>query len=215
VWVLIGALGALTVGVPAPAGAQAFEGGVKIGLAISGLPNAGEVLDQVASSQSRESTSTLGLIGGGYVLFPITDRIGFQPEALFVMKGVNLDEVNGGTVSARMNYLDIPLLLRVRAPINSEVTGYFLAGPNFGILLSTSGQLETPGVTTNLNIGPAIKTLDFGLTFGGGVEFRRFLIEGRFSAGLTDVAAASFPHPDALRNRAFSILAGMKLPPRH
>jgi len=56
-----------------------------------------------------------------------------------------------------------------------------------------------------------LKTLDLGFAFGGGIERRRYLVEARLTVGATDIAAASFPHPDALRNRTFSVMAGFKL----
>jgi hypothetical protein len=213
VWV---AIGALCASVPA-ASAQTFEAGVKVGLAVTGLPHAGEVVDQVVGAASGESSSKVGITGGGYVRFPLTDKLGFQPEALFVMRGVELNETSaaGGTVSVRFNYLDIPLLLRYRATESNstdpKIVGYLLAGPNFGIRMSSSAKLDAPGNTKDLDIDPALKSLDLGLTFGGGVECGRYLVEGRFTAGLTDVASTTYVHADSLRNRTFSVLVGMKL----
>jgi hypothetical protein len=209
-------LGALSVGLPAVVGAQTFEAGVKVGVAITGVPHAGEVFDQVAGLPSNESSSRLGLTGGGYVRFPITDRFGFQPEALFVMKGVELYQAaTGGTLSARVNYLDIPLLMRFRvsstASTDPTMVGYVLAGPSFGIKVSDSAKLDAPGNTKDLNVDSALKSLDLGLAFGGGVEFKNYLVEGRFTAGLTDVASTTYTHPDSLRNRTFSVLFGIKI----
>lgn len=213
VWLAIGVLCAT---VPA-AHAQTFEAGVKVGLAITGLPHAGEVVDQIVGAPSGESSSKVGLTGGGYVTFPITSRIGFQPEALFVMRGVDLHEAaaNGGTVNVRFNYLDVPLLLKYRATDSAstdpKISGYVFGGPNFGIGMSSSAKLDAPGITKDLDVEPAFKTLDVGLTFGGGVECGRYLLEGRFTAGLTDVASTTYVHADSIRNQTFSILVGMKL----
>ena len=208
--------GALCVGLPMVASAQTFEAGVKVGIAVTGLPHAGEVLDQVAGSPSNESSSRMGLTGGGYVRFPITARLGFQPEALFVMRGVELYQAaNGATISARLNYLDVPLLGRYRVTSSNTtdptIIGYVLAGPSFGIKMSSSAKLDGPGNTKDLDIDNALKSLDLGLVFGGGIECKRYLIEGRFTAGLTDVASTTFSHPDSLRNRTVSVLVGMKL----
>jgi hypothetical protein len=213
VWV---AIGVLCASVPA-ARAQTFEAGVKVGLAVTGLPHAGEVVDQIVGAPSGESSSKVGITGGGYVRFPLTDRIGFQPEALFVMRGVELNETAaaGGTVSVRFNYLDIPLLVRYRATDSAstdpKLVGYFVAGPTFGIRMSSSAKIDAPGNTKDLDIDPGLKSLDLGLAFGGGVECGRYLLEGRFTAGLTDVASTTYVHADSLRNRTFSVLVGMKL----
>lgn len=211
-WVWIGALGTLWVGAPAAAYAQTFESGVKVGIAVTGLPHAGEVFDQVAGVTSRETSSKIGLTGGGYVRFTLWGRFGFQPEALFVMKGVKLEETGGGTLSARFNYLDVPLLVHFHRPINSETSGYLLAGPSFGIRLGSSATLDASGKTTDVDINPT--RLDLGLAFGGGIEWGRYLLEMRFTGVGTDIADSKFTHADSLRNRTFSVLAGMKLPSR-
>jgi hypothetical protein len=199
------------MGIAGSAGAQTFNGGVKAGIAVTGVPLAGEVFDQVARQTSRDSSSKVGLTGGGYVTFPLVNRFSFQPEALFVMKGVKLSETAGGTFSARLYYLDVPLLIRFRPTTSSERPAYLFAGPNFGIKLGSSAKLETTAQTADVDINTALKTLDLGFAFGGGIERQRYLVEARFTVGATDIGAASFPHPDALRNRTFSVMAGLKL----
>lgn len=194
------------------ASAQTFETGVKLGIVFTALPNAGEVVDKVIGQSSRETTSRAGLIGGGWARFPITDQVAFEPELLFVMKGAKLDEAAGGTVGVRVNYFEIPLLARYRWPINSDTAAYAIAGPSFGIRASSSVSFDGTIGPANEDIGSALKSLDLGLAFGGGVEWGRFLGELRYTAGLTDMANASFAHPDSLRNRALSLMIGMKLP---
>ena len=193
------------------AGAQTFDRGVKAGIAVTSVPLAGEVFDQVAGQTSRDSSSKVGVTGGAYIGFPLASRLSFQPEVLFVMKGVKLSETSGGTFSARMHYLDVPLLVRFRAPVNSQTPVYLFGGPNFGIKLGSSATLEATGNKVDENINPALKTLDLGFAVGGGIERGRYMLEGRFTGGITDIAAASFPHPDALRNRTFSVMVGLKL----
>jgi hypothetical protein len=199
------------MGIAESAGAQNFNGGVKAGIAVTGVPLAGEVFDQVVGQTSRDSSSKVGLTGGGYITFPLVNRFSFQPEALFVMKGVKLSETAGGTFSARLHYLDVPLLVRFRPTASSERPAYVFAGPNFGIKLGSSAKLETAAQTADIDIDAALKTLDLGFVFGGGIERKRYLVEARFTVGATDIGAASFPHPDALRNRTFSVMAGFKL----
>jgi hypothetical protein len=54
-----------------------------------------------------------------------------------------------------------------------------------------------------------IRGTEFGLVFGAGVTIRRFLIEGRYIAGLSNIADS----PDiveSVRNRGIAILAGVR-----
>jgi len=206
-------VGAAVLAQPAAAGAQTFEFGVQVGLAVTSMPHAGQVFDQVVGLQSSESSSRLGLAGGAYIRFPITPTLGFEPGALYVMRGVELTERSGkGTVDVRIHYLDVPLLVRWRIPLGSDYTSNVFAGPSFGIKLGSSGKLEGPGGSIEANVDPAIKSLDVGLAFGLGIVRQQYLFEGRFTAGLTDVASTSFPHDDSLRNKTFLLLVGMKLP---
>jgi hypothetical protein len=207
-------VGAAVLAQPAAAGAQTMiDFGVQVGLAVTSLPHAGQVFDQIVHLDSSESSSRFGLAGGGYIRFPITPDLGFEPGALFVMKGVQLTEKNGkGTVNVRINYLDVPLLIRWRIPLGSDYTSNVFVGPSFGVKLSSSGKLEGPNGSLEADVDPAIKSLDVGLTFGIGIVRQRYLFDARFTAGLTDVASTAFPHDDSLRNKTFLLLAGMKLP---
>jgi hypothetical protein len=179
------------------------------------LPNAGEVIDHVVDpsgrTQSVDTSSKVGAALGGFVRFRINDHVGFQPELLFVMKGVKLEQSSGnGTVTVRLNYLEFPLLFRYSGPESARGTPYVFAGPSFGVKVSTSGKLEGGGQTREINVDPAIKSGDIGLAFGGGVESGRFLVELRFTLGLNDIATDLNAHEDSLKNRVLLILAGVR-----
>ncbi len=49
-------------------------------------------------------------------------------------------------------------------------------------------------------------------SFGGGIERDRFLLEARYTLGLTDMATDFYFHEDTLKNRAFSVMIGVRLP---
>jgi hypothetical protein len=190
--------------------AQTVQAGVKVGIDFSSLPNAGQVVDQIVKIPSTETSSKTGVVLGGFVMFPLMDRLAFQPELAFVMKGVKLNEGNGGTVTASLRYLEFPMLIRYAIPVDKH-TGYVLVGPTFGVKASTSAKLEAPSQSTDYNIDPAIRTFDAGLAFAGGIEYGRYLFEARYTQGLTDVGTDVYPHPDSLKNRVFTILAGIRL----
>jgi hypothetical protein len=190
--------------------AQTVQAGVKVGIDFSSLPNAGQVIDQIVKIPSTETSSKTGVVLGGFVMFPIRDRLAFQPELAFVMKGVKLNEGNGGTVTANLNYLEFPMLIRYAMAMDKH-TGYVMAGPTFGVKASTSAKLDAPSQSTDFNIDPAIRTFDAGLAFAGGIEYSRYLFEARYTQGLTDVGTDVYPHADSVKNRVFSILAGIRL----
>jgi hypothetical protein len=193
-----------------PAHAQTLTSGVKGGIAFGSLPNAGEVIDPVVNEASSESSSKIGPTVGGFVTIPLLGRWFLQPELQFVVKGVTLQEAaNGGSLNATLRYLEFPVLMRYAVPVCSYRT-YVLAGPTFAVKAGTSAQLNAPTQTVAENIDPSIRSFDSGLAFGAGLDYGRYLFELRYTQGLTDIAAAGLPHTDALRNRAFTMVAGIQ-----
>jgi Outer membrane protein beta-barrel domain len=203
-------LAGLSAAAPRTASGQTITSGVKLGIDFSALPNAGEILDPIVHQSSAESTSKVGVLGGGFVQFGFGERYSFQPELLLVMKGVKLNETaNGGNVTASITYLEFPLLGRYSSP-TSEGTIFAMAGPTFGIKAHTSGRLES-SAQTDLNIDSAIRSFDMGFAFAGGIERGRYSVELRYTQGLTDVGTEVFPHPDSIRNRVIAIIGGFKI----
>jgi hypothetical protein len=190
--------------------AQTITAGVKAGIDFSSLPNAGAVIDQVVKQPSTETSSKVGALFGGFVTVPFWNRLAVQPELQFVMKGAKLKEAAaGGTITASIRYLEFPVLLRYAAPVG-EHTGYVLVGPTFGVKASSSAQLDGASQTADINIDPAIRTFDAGLAFAAGLDYRRYVFELRYTLGLNDVAADTFPHADSVKNRNLAITAGIR-----
>jgi len=190
--------------------AQTITTGVKVGIDFSSLPNCGEVIDQIVKQPSTETSSKVGALFGGFVTVPLASRLALQPELQFVGKGTKLNEAaNGGTVTASIRYLEFPVLLRYTIPAG-EQTAYVLIGPTFAVKAGTSAHLDGPGGTADFNIDPAIRTFDAGLAFAGGLEYRRYFFELRYTLGLTDVATDTYPHTDSVKNRSIAIAAGIR-----
>jgi len=64
--------------------------------------------------------------------------------------------------------------------------------------------------TGDVNIDPAFRTFDAGLAFAGGLEYRRYLFELRYTQGLTDAATDAYAHTDSVKNRTIAIAAGIR-----
>jgi hypothetical protein len=190
--------------------AQTITTGVKVGIDFSSLPNSGEVIDQIVKQPSTETSSKIGALFGGFVTVPFSNRLALQPELQFVVKGTKLNEAaNAGTVSASIRYLEFPVLLRYTIPAG-EQTAYVMVGPAFAVKAGTSAQLDAPSGTSDVAIDPAIRTFDAGLAFAGGLEYRRYFFELRYTQGLTDVATDTYPHTDSVKNRTITIAAGIR-----
>lgn len=194
----------------AAASAQTITSGVRAGIDFGTVPHAGQVVDQVAESGSVDVSAKTGLTGGGFVQIQIDDRFSFQPELLFVMKGVKLTQAgNAGTVTAGVTYLEFPLLARYTNFVTGDSRGYVVVGPTFALVAATKADLTGPDATRELDIDNAVGNRDIGLAFGGGLESGRYVIDLRYTLGLSDIASATYEHADSLRNRVLAITVGM------
>jgi hypothetical protein len=73
-----------------------------------------------------------GFVGGLFVVVPASDRLGFQGEVLFSQKGASED---GGAGDLALDYLEVPLLLRVGTASPLETSFHAFAGPSIGLRL--------------------------------------------------------------------------------
>jgi Outer membrane protein beta-barrel domain len=148
-----------------------------------------------------------GFVGGLFVVVPASDRLGFQGEVLFSQKGASED---GGAGDLALDYLEVPLLLRVGTASPLETSFHAFAGPSIGLRLRARVTAETfDGETEDEDIADDVKGFDFGVVAGAGVNFGRFTLDGRYTWGLNNLNSLEDDEMK-LRNRVFSIMAGVR-----
>ena len=139
-----------------------------------------------------------GGIGGGFVEADLAPSLGVAVEVLYVRKGASYPvDVVGvdpsqpiGHFDAHLvlEYVDVPLLMRVVLPGRGPVSPYVVAGPTFGFALR--GTFET-WRSPNENLSDKLKRLDVGATAGVGLRVAagdaRVDVEGRYATGFTDL----------------------------
>lgn len=194
---------------PAHAGA-AF--GVKGGVSIS------QVQADLFDTDNRT-----GFVGGIYGAFDLTPAIGIQPELLFVRKGAKLFEYSGDvigipvseSVSLDVDYLEVPVLLRVSLPVAEPVDVRLLAGPVASLKMDE--KLSTSGLFGYSLDSDQIKTADIGIAAGAAVALRsgdmRIVGEGRYTFGLTNVSDLSVGGVSLggdVKNGSFYLMAGLE-----
>jgi hypothetical protein len=180
-----------------PAAAQ--SAGVKGGLTISKLdtqPDSGDVLG------TRQDWSA-----GVFLIPRKNSNATVQLEGLYSRRGTGLDaDVFGfGIGDIRLTYLDVSALLRLRA--GSGDTGFYvLAGPTVGFKLDA--ELVAFGLSPSIE--PVFKDTETALTFGAGIESGRFMIEGRYHLGITNVIQGVDFAGLGAKNRSASVMVGVK-----
>ncbi len=207
---------AATIGlviVTGPAGAAAFglKGGLSVATLHGGLPTDGLV----------ENGSKLGLGVGAWVAIPVGPRLSVQPELNYVQKGTSLGTVEvtdpGGAVigSAEIlevvNYLELPVLLRVSFPGGGMVSPYLVGGPVVGLRMSQQLRIKGPiDVGTDIDL---FRSTDFGAALGAGFELGRGPFRGTFETRYTlglSTASEDFYSSDA-KNGAFLVTLGLAI----
>lgn len=154
---------------------------------------------------------------GVFALLPITGFIAFQPELNFSRKGAELVYDNifaEGTAEFRLNYLEVPLLLKVNPTKNFNIH----AGPYAAYLINAQVKNKTTGGTFDFEDNFDSKDfnrLDYGLFLGVGFDFSSIGIGARYNYGLANIGkersigGVSYVFPDS-KNSALNIYGSFK-----
>jgi hypothetical protein len=142
-------------------------------------------------------------VAGGFLTAGLAPLIAIQPEVLFSMQGSKLHVGPFGIstdATAKLDYVQVPVLLRIGNSGKDTASVYGLVGPTFGLLM----RAHQDGV----DIKDQLKNTDVGVAVGVGVSLSRLFAEGRYTHGLTDLNKVEKPS-GANRNRVISIFVGL------
>lgn len=126
------------------------------------------------------NSSKLGFKFGGHLEFKIDDWFFLQPGAVFSMKGTKDTATD---IRTNLNYIDFPFLMKAKFEAGGW-SPYLIVGPQIGFAIN-----KTTSAGTTLT---DIKTLDFGLDFGAGIELpvgegMGWFVDGRYELGLLNI----------------------------
>jgi hypothetical protein len=149
----------------------------------------------------------LGFSGGAMLTYSVVNTFGISVEALYSQKGAKFENapvvVNNSTqrmnFNRRINYIEVPVLARYFLNKNGDFRPNLFIGPDFGFKLSAKDvnrELTTGTEQPDADISSAINPVDVGITGGIGLNFSviestRFLIDARYTYGLTDITEAA------------------------
>jgi len=164
------------------ASAQKISGGIKAGMNLANLHG-----DEVEDSKMK-----MGFCGGGFVSFILGKVVVIQPELLYSQKGAKWEEEfmdETYKMTYKFNYVEIPLFIKMIAPVQGTVKPNLFLGPYFGIMIADARvEAEIDGTTMEDDL-EGVKDTDFGVVFGAGVDFGlgkgKVVFDVRYSLGLT------------------------------
>jgi hypothetical protein len=154
--------------------------------------------------------SHTALFGGLALVLPGSGSLGLEIDGLFVSKGAK--GTNTGPDGLKLNYIEVPVLLRLSLAPGLPVSPHVYAGPYLGYQISckvqgTSADCDdVPGIST--------KTVDIGGTAGGGVNVAvgGMILTGglRYSFGVSKVADFDVGTVnESAKNGTFAVYAGL------
>lgn len=152
-----------------------------------------------SDNKAVDISNKTGYHFGGYVLVKALS-FGIQPEILYSTRGTSIS-VKGAAndFSQDYTYLDIPVMFKLYTVAGLNVQ----AGPQFGMLLSTSGKDAFGNKVSKSDF----KDSDISAAFGLGWDAPFGLnLTARYVLGLSDVSSGG----DS-KNRTFQLSVGYKL----
>ena len=185
----------LTLGCASTAAAQ-IAYGARAGVNFANVSFDGE--------EDTPSSGRLGALVGVFATVPLWGRLAVQPEAIYTVKGASLDLADLDS-SYIVDYFEVPLLARF--PVRRNV--YVAAGPSFAVRIRARSRTSFAGSTQEVDLKEDVEPFDVGVVGAVGVEFGRWVLDGRYTHGLSDTDADTSDDVE-IRNRVFSVSAGIR-----
>lgn len=135
---------------------------------------------------------------------------------MYIQKGASIERqtFDGTTVTStlKLNYIEVPFLIKLQAPLEEGITPNVFLGPTLG--LNVAAEFETEGGGESATQDISANRAEFGLALGGGVDVDldagTLMIDARYEIGLTN-ATGSLDSINSDTNRGFVITAGFAL----
>ena len=178
------------------------------GLGVKGGVNLATEKTSGEDAGDDDFTTFPALVAGVFMTYKVAPGLEFQPEALYSVKGARVKET-GFTSTVHLDYLEVPLLARVSKRGGGRMGFYAAGGPYVAYLLRARTRTEFGPSTEELDVSEQVERADFGVSIGGGVEWGRVVVDGRYVYGLRDIDK---DHGDGIKitNRAIAITAGFR-----
>lgn len=207
-----------------PAHSQGLPVPVRVGVK-GGFASADLQSDRFGGSQRRS-----GFTGGLLALVNPSGDFGLQAEVLYTQKGdeSELPVQDGGnlqfdTVTLKLDYVEVPVLARLQAPLLGSAFLSPYGGPVFAFKVNEDngdlGLADFEGTPEDVELA---SSTDFGVAFGAAFgidgEIGRLVVDARLVAGLSDIGNETVQVRDGritrtigltgASNRAFTVTVG-------
>ncbi len=176
--------------------------------------HAGASIATFGGADAGSPNSRTGVNVGASLTLPVARLLGIQVGAGFVQKGAT--QSSGGVdVTLAVDYVEVPVLLRVGIPSSRAVSAHVLVGPAVAFQTSCKANGSAPGMSVSVDcsqIGADLQKTDVGAMGGVGLDLAK---PGRLTVSidaLYNVGLSSIVNGADTKNRAFTIQAGLGIP---
>ena len=195
----------------------------KAGVNIASLSNNAEFADV----DEVENTSVVGGQAGFAFDLGLSDLFTIQPELLWIQKGgktgYTINEDIKYSSRTYYNYVEVPVLAKLKFFTESGSGVYLVAGPYAGLAFSGKNKttLTLLGNTTtttrdiefdNKDADERNRRLDWGISFGGGLKFGHVYLDARYNLGINNLLDSDTNNSNDdkpyLRNRGLGLVLG-------
>lgn len=175
-----------------------------------GLKGGLNMANMTGDDVGDDNKALLGFAFGGFFTYSFSPSIAIQPEVLYSMKGVKYEEGNE-TLKYKLNYLEVPVLLKFSIATDGNMVPFLFAGPAFGFLMSAKAEFDDGTNTEETDIKDDLKSMDIGITFGAGFGMAmgegQLTLDARYTLGMTEINDDP-DDPIDLKNTNISIMLG-------
>lgn len=188
---------------------QQFLWGLKGALTISAQSGPG-VSSNTGFSLSSENK--MGFSVGAFLGFDLTPRLRLQPELLYTRKGSkktlssNLNPLAAAKANYTLDYLEIPLLLKLYLGKSKEPIGFYLGtGAYLAFLINEKYTLKAGQETISFDDIKGLQNTDYGILAAIGLDVSGsdldFGFNYRLSLGLPELELSMSPQMPTLSVR--------------
>jgi hypothetical protein len=176
------------------------RGGVRVGLNLANL--SGNDTSDLGDTDTRS-----GLVVGLFGVVPLNEHFAFQPEVLFSQQGAKLED-GSDDATIKLDYLQIPLLARIRLGMSPSAPVHALFGPSFGFRTNAEVDVNGETIDDNDEFEDQTESFDIGLVAGVGVNAGPAVVDARYMWGLRNIDKTG--DGSEVKNRVFSISVGFR-----
>lgn len=158
----------------------------------------------------------LGTQAGIQIDYRFHPILSVQVEGNYISKGSKHDldgTYENNDVSRKLNYVNIPVLLKTRfgseLGLNEKYKMFLYAGPYYSKLISATDYADSEDISEISDIENEAKESDLGLSFGGGFSYvlknkNELFFDIRYDMGLAEVVTSD----NDIRNKTIGFSVG-------